>query len=206
VIKLPETLVLHTGKGINLKRQEAPHTHYINSFDGKFLLCTDLGTDEIYTYDKDLNEISKAKVPEGHGARHLINKGNRIFCSNELGSSVSEFEYDNGVLKYIRTESALPENTEIESTAAAIRIKDDFLYVSNRGHDSIAVFDISDNGLKLIKTVPCGGEGPRDFNIFGDLLVCTNQFGNNVTFFEIQNGIPVKLDTELNIKTPLCVI
>lgn len=69
--RLPDTVVVHSGSGINPKRQEMPHTHYINSFDGKYLLCCDLGTDEVYTYDKNLCEVSRDRVPSGHGARHL---------------------------------------------------------------------------------------------------------------------------------------
>lgn len=206
VTKLCDKLVTHSGKGKNPDRQEMPHTHYINSFDGKYLLCTDLGTDEIYTYDKDLREISRVSVPEGHGARHLSFANDCVYCANELGSTVSFFKYNEGILRYINTVSTLPENMEVESTVAAIRIKDDYLYVSNRGHDSITVFRILDNTPKFITTVNCGGRCPRDFNVFGDLLVCTNEKSDNVTFFSLRNGIPEKLDCELKIKSPLCVI
>ena len=206
VTKLCDKVVTHKGKGKNPQRQEMPHTHYINSFDGKYLLCTDLGTDEIYTYDKNLNEISRASVPSGHGARHLEFENGYIYCANELESTVSCFKYDDGRLQYIDTVNALPEDTEIENTVAAIRINGEYLYVSNRGHDSIAVFKLSENQPKFITTVSCGGSSPRDFNIFGDLLICTNENSDNVTFFNLKNGIPEKLDCELNIKSPLCVI
>ena len=206
VIKLPDKVVFHSGKGANPQRQEMPHTHYINSFDGKYLLCCDLGTDEIYTYDKNLNELSRVRVPEGHGARHLAYNDNYVFCANELKSTISMFEYSDGILKYIDTYDALPYNVDIQSTVAAIRVKDNYIYVSNRGHDSISVFEILDKKVRFIKTVDCGGKSPRDFNIFGDLLVCANENSNNVTFFEIRDGIPVMVKTELKIKSPLCVL
>ena len=206
VIRLPDRVVFHSGKSIVPKRQDMPHTHYINSFDGKYLLCCDLGTDEIYTYDKNLSELARVSVPKGHGARHLTYKDGYAFCANELKSTVSMFEYSDGILKYMDTYDALPVGTDVESTIAAIRAKDNFVYVSNRGHDSISVFEIKDRKINLVQCVNCGGESPRDFNIFGNLLICANEKSDNVTFFEIRNGIPTKIKTELNIKSPLCVL
>ena len=197
--------VTHSGSGPNRKRQDMPHTHYIESFDGKYLLSTDLGTDEIYVYDKDLNEISRAKVPEGHGARHLAYAGGYVYCANELKSTVSVFEYSDGRLNIKNTIGTLPSDFKGESTVAAIRIKDGYVYVSNRGHDSISVMKIEGDSLRLVTTVPCGGESPRDFDIFGNLLICTNETSGNVTFFEIKNSIPLRLEAELKIKSALCV-
>lgn len=206
VVKIPDVEVVHTGSGPQSPRQDMPHTHYINSFDGKYLICTDLGTDTLYVYDKNLNEIHRAKVPTGHGARHLAYSNGYVYCVNELESSVSTFKYSDGKLEYVTTVNALPDDFDGVSTTAAIRVSGDYVYVSNRGHDSISVLKI-DNGIpRLIRTVDCGGASPRDFNIFGDLLICTNENSNNVTFFEIGNGIPQKIDTELKIENPLCVI
>lgn len=202
ISRLPDKTALHSGKGVNPIRQDMPHTHYVNSFDGRFLLCCDLGTDEIYTYDENLTEISRAKVPDGHGARHLASDGSRIFCANELKSTISVFDYTDGILSLKKTASLLPEDFSGESTAAAIRICGEYIYVSNRGHDSISVLT---KDLKLVTTVSCGGKSPRDFNIFGDHLICTNELSDNITFFRMKNGIPSKLEAELTIKSPLCV-
>ena len=206
VVKIPDVEVIHEGSGISPTRQDMPHTHYINSFDGKYLICTDLGTDTLYVYDKDLIEVSRAKVPEGHGARHLAYSQGFVYCVNELESTVSTFLYNDGYLEYKSTVSALPDDFNGVSTAAAIRVCEGYIYVSNRGHDSISVLKI-ENGIPfLVSCVCCGGESPRDFNVFGDLLVCTNEKSNNVTFFEIVGGVPQKLDAELEIPSPLCVI
>lgn len=206
VVKLPDVKVIHSGSSIHPIRQAVPHTHYINSFDEKYLLCCDLGTDGIYTYDKNLNEVSRAFVPKGHGARHLDFANGYVYCVNELKSTVSVFEYNNGKLIYKTTVSALPADYTGESAAAAIRVKEEYLYVSNRGHNSISVFKINNGFPKFVATVDCGGASPRDFNIFGNLLVCTNESSDNVTFFEITDGLPEKIDNELKIKAPLCVI
>ncbi len=206
VVKLPETIISHKGHGIDPKRQEMPHTHYINTFDGKYLLCTDLGTDEIYTYDKDLNEISRIKLLDGHGPRHLDFSNGKVYCLNELKSTLSILDYNSGSLILKETISVLPEDYTGQSTAAAIRSKDGFIYTSNRGHNSISVLKPDEDSVKLIKTVDCGGVYPRDFNIFGDVLVCANELSDNVTFFQLINGIPEKLDVEINIKSPICII
>ena len=204
VARIPDRLVTHSGCGVNPKRQEGPHTHYINSFDGKYLLCTDLGCDEIYTYDSELREVSRVSLPAGSGPRHLISCKDKIFCVNELGNTVSAFNYTDGKLNYLYSKPLFDGDTE--STAAAIRVYGRFLYVSNRGHDSISVFSMDGEELELIECVDCGGKSPRDFNIIDDILICTNEASDNVTFFKLSGGIPQKLDFELNIKQPLCVI
>ena len=206
VIKMPDKVVTHSGKGINEKRQEMPHVHYINSFDGKYLLCTDLGTDEIYTYDKDLNEISRVKIPSRHGPRHLDFFNGKVYCLNELKSTLSILGYDDGKLTLNETVGVLPEDFKGESYSSAIRVKDRYIYTSNRGHNSISVIEPQNSGARLIKTVDCGGKWPRDFNIFGKILVCTNEESDNVTFFELKDGIPEKIDLELKVKSPICVI
>jgi len=205
ITRLGIRTVTHSGSGPNPARQEMPHTHFVESFDSKYLLCTDLGTDEIYVYDKDLNEISRASVPSGHGPRHLAYSNGYVYCANELMSTVSVFGYSNGTLTPINTVSTLPEDFSGKSTAAAIRICDGYVYVSNRGHDSVSVMKIKGDSLELVTTVPCGGKGPRDFDIFDGILICTNEVSGNVTFFELKNAIPERISTELKISSALAV-
>lgn len=206
LIKMPDKTVQHFGSSVNAKRQEMPHTHFIDSFDGRYLLCTNLGTDEIYVYDKNLKQISLSKVPAGHGPRHLAYCDGYVYSANELESTLSVFEYKNGFLNYITTVSVLPKNFKGENTVAAIRIKNGLCYVSNRGHNSVSVLKISGGNAFLVDSVSCGGKSPRDFNIIGNTLICTNELSDNVTFFSLENGIPKKQDMELKIKSPLCVI
>lgn len=209
VVKIPGKAVQHTGHGPNPERQEGPHTHFVCSTpDNKCILATDLGLDRIFVYDKDLNQVSYADVPSGHGARHLVfsDDGKILYCANELESTVSVFSYNEGSLVLKNTVNALPEDYNGESIAAAIRIKDNMLYVSNRGHDSISCFEIDNYNLKLRNIVPCGGKHPRDFNIFDNLIVCTNMESNDVTFFEIDGADLKPLDIKLTLEAPLCVI
>ena len=111
VIKVGEKLVMNIGDGPNKPRQDKTHMHFVNfSPDEKYLLVTDLGLDTIFTYDKNLNEISRAKVPDGHGVRHLAYSGDGkyIFSANELASTVSVFSYNDGKLELIDTLSGIP--------------------------------------------------------------------------------------------------
>ncbi len=206
---LGEKTVTHSGSGVNLPRQDKPHCHFAGiSPDGKYILVCDLGLDTIFTYDINLNLIRKANVPAGYGARHLAfsNDGRLVYCVNELVSSVSVFEYNDGVLTLLKTYNALPDDFKEKNTAAAIRIDRDFLYVSNRGHNSIAVFKIVGNTLGEPEYFDCGGIAPRDININGDYLFSTNEGTNNVTLHKINNGKLSNTGIKFDMPDPLNVI
>ena len=209
VFRTPDTLAAHHGRGPHPTRQESPHTHFVRRTpDGKYLFVVDLGLDTIFTYDFDLREISRASVPAGAGCRHLDYSadGRTVFCVNELSSSVSVFDYADGRLTRRDTVSALPADFWGENTAAAIRVIGEWVYVSNRGHDSIARFRWDGSRLSAPQWTPCGGSSPRDFAAFGDWLFCTNENTNNVTVFHLESGVPVQIPTELHMAHPLCVI
>jgi 6-phosphogluconolactonase len=205
--------IMHDGKGPHPTRQEAPHTHFVRkSPDDKYIFAVDLGVDKIYIYDKSLNEIGSASVPSGAGCRHLDYSpdGKYVYCANELDSSVTVFEYNDGRLDALETYKALPYDFSGTSTAAAIRISEDgkILYVSNRGHDSICAFDIENGGSALANPVwtKVAGISPRDFLIVDDTVFVTNEKTNNVTIFHVNGKQLTKLDTELSMPNPLCVI
>ena len=205
--------VAHTGKGPNAARQEGPHCHYVGlTANGRYLLCCDLGNDTIYTYDKQLREVSRAQVPAGEGCRHLVMSKKRrlVYCVNELGSSVTVFRISDGVLTPCGTFGALPEHPKTPTKAAAIRLSEDekFLYVSNRGDDSICTFAVSDDGETLTQAsfTPVGGSSPRDVDLVDGYLLCTNEFTNNVTVFRVSGAQLTKEPTELPMPNPLCVV
>ncbi len=210
VIKMPDRLVELEGAGPNLPRQDKPHMHYITkTFDG-YILAVDLGTDSIITYDTDMNELWRSNVPAGHGARHLVfSKDNRyVYCINELAATVSVFGYDKGKLDLKGTYESLPRDFDGKNTAAAIRISQDgkYLYVSNRGHDSITVFEIAGEELILRSITPCGGKSPRDFNVFNGQIICTNEESGNVTVFNVDGEKIEYMGEIMGLKRPLCVI
>lgn len=203
VIKFPDKLVVHSGKGVDPVRQEAPHTHFVGiTPDEKYVCVTDLGLDKVFFCDKDLNEQFTADVPLGHGARHLVFSpdGKYMYCANELKSTVTVFAYDGANTRALGTYSALPDDFDGTNLAAAIRLHDGKLYVSNRGHDSIAVFDADGEKLRLEKFIPTG-DHPRDFDIFDGVIYCCNMNGNTVTAYDLDG----KLLQVLDIEQPLCV-
>lgn len=206
VVKLPDTVVTHSGKGPHITRQTEPHTHFVCVTHDGYVLATDLGIDSIFTYTKDLKFVAQAKVPSGHGARHLAFSEDKkyLYAVNELASTVSVFKYNDGHLELLDTYDALPSDFAGESIAAAIRVRGNTVYVSNRGHDSIAVFKADGEKLKFEKFIMCGGKEPRDFNIFGDILISTNQGSDNVTVIDLRSDKIIQ--TIAGIKEPLCVI
>ncbi|MBO5745694.1 MAG: beta-propeller fold lactonase family protein, partial [Clostridia bacterium] len=204
---LPDTVVTHEGHGVNPARQEAPHTHFTAVAPDGYILCCDLGLDTVFTYDEDLNEISRVKVPDGHGCRHLefSNDGKTVWCVNEMGNTVSIFDYCDGVLTLRKTVDALPD-FDGQNTAAAIRKANGFLYVSHRGADSVARFEILPDGdLRLLENTPVGGVSPRDIWIVDDLLLCANEITDSVTVLKMTDGKPTTYDTALSMKHPLCI-
>ena len=207
IVKMGEKIVTHKGNGIHPTRQEAPHTHYVTtSPDKKYILCTDLGLDKIFVYTMNLEKVSEVDAPKGHGPRHLIfsDDGKMCFVANELESTVTAFQYNDGKLEAVDTVSCLPNDCIVNSTASAIRFSDGFVYVSNRGHNSIAVMQFVNNKLRFIKSIDCSGDFPRDFQIVGDYFISTNEKSNDVS---VKKKKSLKLiDIVKNIKSPVCVI
>lgn len=207
IVKIPDKIVTHKGKGQHKTRQDAPHTHFVmSSPDKKYIICTDLGVDTIFIYDNELNEVFSVKVPNGSGARHLCfsEESKYLYCVNELSNDVSVFDWNNAKPILKGTYSAIPDFKE-QSTAAAIRIKGEFLYVSNRGADTISRFKITGEKLELIDNTYCGGKAPRDFEIIDDYIFCTNEQSDVVAVMKIQEGKPILIDKKIEIKSPLCV-
>lgn len=208
IVKIGEKTVTHTGKGVHPTRQEAAHTHFVcTSPDKTKILCTDLGIDTIFIYDRNLEEKNTVKVPDGSGVRHLCfsKDGKYLYAVNELSNDVSVFEWNDGKPVLLDSYKAIPD-FEGESTAAAIRIKDRYLYISNRGADTISRFKIENERLILLENTPCGGKGPRDFDIFDDYIICTNEQSDSVTVLRLVDGKPLLTDSKIEIKAPLCVL
>lgn len=207
VIKIPDKLVTHTGKGIHPTRQQSPHTHFVCfTPDGKYLCVTDLGLDTVFLYTPQLELVSKASIPAGSGVRHLIfsNDGKYCFAANELSSTVSSFSYFDGKLVYIETVDIIPKEFKNISTASAIRYRDGKIYVSNRGHNSISVIKHNGEHIEFLETFDCGGNSPRDFDFVGDYLISTNEKSNAVAVIDVESK---KIICTLNeLESPLCIL
>ena len=210
-IRLPDKMVVHHGKGPDPLRQDAPHPHCVVSTpDGEHICVADLGTDTIYVFDIELNLVSKTKLPEGVGPRHMVFSldGRYTYCCNELASSVSVLEYSGGTLKYLFSYPTLPYKWEGKNAAAAIRIDETgpYLLVSNRGHDSICVFVISDDKLVQTNFIPSGGHSPRDFYLVNNFLLVANEASNNIVSYSFKDGQATATEYITHITKPWCII
>jgi 6-phosphogluconolactonase len=217
--------IQHSGHGANPKRQEGPHAHSIDlSPDNRFAIVDDLGLDEtlVYKFDSSkgsltLNDPPFAQAAPGAGPRHfaLHPNGKFGYVLDEMGSTVSAFSYDaaGGVLRPLQTISSLPKGFAGHNDAAEIEVHPSgkFLYASNRGHDSIAVFaiDQKQGTLTLIAHVLTKGASPRNFAIdpTGKLILAENEKSDNVVVFRIdpQTGRLTPTGKVLDISQPVCV-
>jgi 6-phosphogluconolactonase len=189
--------------GPNKERQEAAHAHWIEtSPDNRFALVADLGLDEVLVYKFDAtsgtlapNEPAFARLKAGSGPRHLAfhPNGRFVFVVSELSSTATSFAYDakKGTLKEIGTTSTLPHGFSGRNhvAEAAVHPNGKFLYVSNRGNDSLAILsiDVANGTLAPAGGIPTGGKVPRHFAIdpSGKYLLAENQFSNNIVVFKI---------------------
>jgi 6-phosphogluconolactonase len=192
--------------GPNKERQEAPHAHWIEtSPDNRFALVADLGLDEVLAYKFDVtsgtlapNEPAFARLKAGSGPRHAVfyPNGKFVFAVSELSSTATSFAYDvkKGTLKEIGTASTLPPgfSGRNDVAEAAVHPNGKFLYVSNRGNDSIAILsiDAAKGTLAPAGGIRTGGKEPRHFAIdpSGKYLLAENQFSNNIVVFKIDPG------------------
>jgi 6-phosphogluconolactonase len=217
-------LVQHTGKGADPSRQAGPHAHSINlDADNRFAVVADLGLDQVFVYrfDPDKGSLAKNAPPSVEldprsGPRHFAfhPNGRYGYVINEIASTVTALKYDRerGTLEKVQTVSTLPERRRGNSTAEVqVHPSGKFLYGSNRGHNSIAVFAVDAETGKL---TPAGHQGsgirvPRNFGIdpTGQFLLVANQAGDSILVFRIdaQTGALEATGTKVDVPKPVCV-
>ncbi len=216
----------HAGSSVHPQRQTAPHAHMAAvSPDSRFLMVPDLGLDQVVAYRLDAakggltpNDPPFVKTVVGGGPRHLAFRpdGRFVYVLNELLSSVTAFSYNaaQGAMKELQTLSTLPEGHTARNSTAEIFVhpKAKVLYASNRGHDSIAIFQIdSKKGtLTAADRVPTQGKTPRNFAIdpSGNYLLAANQDSGNVVVFRIdqKTGGLTPAGSTLEIPFPVCLV
>lgn len=196
----PVQIIRHPGREASGDLLTDPHAHMAApSPDGRFLLCTDLGTDRVYVYafDPDNGPLSAhrtVQLPPGRGPRHLVFHPSARYAHvlNELSSTLTVCTWDalSGHLEPVaEVETRQDPGAPNANSAAAVRLSGDgrFLYTTNRGDDAISIHAVHDDGasVELLTTVPCGGTWPRDIALTPDdrLLFCANQRSDSVTAF-----------------------
>lgn len=212
--------VKHEGKSVH-ENQDAPHAHYSHlSPDGKYLIACDLGTDKVYTYEVSnegkLNEVNTFVAPLGTGPRHLVFHPtlDLAYLFGELSSEVHVLSYDpaSGEFDLEQTISTIPAEHTTFNSGAAIRVSTDgnFVYASNRGHNSIVIYRTDEFGqLTLVDYANTEGETPRDFNLdpSENFVIVGHQDSDNLTLFErdAETGMLTLLQKDIEGPEVVCI-
>ncbi|HYK90092.1 MAG TPA: lactonase family protein [Acidobacteriota bacterium] len=219
------TFIQHTGSSVNPKRQEGPHAHCLAlSADNRFAFVADLGLDRImiYRFDAQMSTLAPndppfVKVNPGAGPRHFLfhPNGRFAYVINEIQSTVTAFAYDaeRGSLKELQTISTLPEGFSGQNSTAEIQVarSGKYLYGSNRGNDTIAVFSVDQRKgtLTPVERVSTQGKVPRNFNLdpTGSFLIAANQNSNSVVLFGIdrRSGRLRPTGHSIEVFSPVCI-
>jgi len=217
--------IVHKGSGLDTGRQENAHAHSV-LFDptGNYVLAADLGIDQvlIYRLDRDCGKLSPHQpayltMPAGSGPRHMAfhPNGRIIYVANELKSTVTACSWDalDGRLEARQTLSTLPADFNQWNSVADIHITPDgkYLYVSNRGHHSLAIFKAGLDGmLTPLGYSPSGGEWPRNFAILppGDRILVANEHSDNAVTYRIDSasGQLIPTGSQYQVPRPVCVL
>jgi len=213
------------GSGAVKDRQSEPHAHsvYLDATQTYAYAC-DLGTDWIHGYRFDAakgtitaDEKASFRVPAGSGPRHLAFHPQKdfVYCINEINNTVSGLKRNpaDGSLSLLQTISTLPADFKGFDTTAEIAVHPNgkFLYSSNRGHDSIAVMAIADDGqLSLVEIVSTGGKAPRNFAIdpSGKWFLAANMDSNDFFVFKLdeRSGKITPTGQRIELPSPVCVL
>jgi 6-phosphogluconolactonase len=217
--------VQHQGSSVNPRRQEGPHAHaIIVDLSNRFALACDLGIDKVLVYRFDPvngtlapNDPPWAQLQPGSGPRHLEfhPNGRYLYVINELGSTVTVFAWDGdrGALKELQTIPTLPEGFTGTNHCADIHVhpSGQFVYGSNRGHDSIVIYavDAQYGTLTLVGHEPTQGRTPRNFALdpAGTFLFAANQATDTIVTFRIdaETGRLSATGHVVNVPSPVCV-
>jgi 6-phosphogluconolactonase len=211
--------------GPNKERQEGPHAHWIlTSADNRFALAADLGLDQILIFQFDAAKGTlgphmppSASLKPGSGPRHAVfsPNGKFLFVASELASAATSFSYDakKGTLKQMNSVSTLPPDFSGRNDVAEVAVHPNgrFLYVSNRGSDSIAVLgiDMKKGTLTPMRGVPTGGKEPRHFTFdpSGNFLFVENQLSDTIVAFHVDanSGQLTPTGDSLSVPSPVCL-
>ncbi len=218
--------IQHEGSSVNPQRQAGPHAHSINIDPAnRYAFAADLGLDKVLIYQLDLEQGKLrpnsaqpwAQVEAGAGPRHFAFHPSRqyAYLINEIASTMTVFAYDEtqGTLREVQTISTLPEGFTARSHCADVHLAPSgkFVYGSNRGHDSIAIFavDESTGRLSAVGHESTQGQTPRDFELdpTGRYLFAANQNTDTIVTFRVdeQTGRLTPTGQVTEVPTPVCV-
>jgi len=217
------SVIAHTGSGPAKPRQNGPHAHAVY-FDlaNKHLFVPDLGLDQVFVYPFDaasskLGEpLPSLTTAPGAGPRHLAFSSNEshAYVINELNNTVLTTTYKDGKWSVIDAVATLPADFSAISTTSEIEVHPNgrFVYASNRGHDSLTVYqrDLQTGALKFLQHAPCGGKTPRHFKIdpSGRWLLCAHQNSDTISVLVLDpaTGLLGEATSTVKVPCPACVL
>ncbi|MFI5952508.1 lactonase family protein [Cryptosporangium sp. NPDC051539] len=205
VIGSSTDLVRHSGAGPDAGRQEGPHTHQIVPGADGVVTVVDLGTDRLVDYrleDGRLRRLGETALPPGSGPRHVVTHPNgRRYVAAELGSALLTVAGGEVVASVPATAS------DGHNQPSGLVRSGDHLYLANRGADTIAAFRVDASGAAVpLAEVPCGGAWPRDLALFDGGLVVANERSHTLTYFRLDDGVPVPSGEPTAVGSPTCVL
>jgi len=215
--------IVHAGSSVHPQRQTRPHPHGVAiDLAGRFVFVADLGSDRVEVFWLDQQTVLSRhafwKAAAGAGPRHVTfhPTGRWLYCINELDSTISVLQFDarQGKLAEVETISTLPKGWKGKSTTAEVVVHPGgrFLYGSNRGHDSTAVFaiDPDDGTLALVEHEPTQGQHPRFVGLdpSGRIYVAANLHSDRLVAFRIdaESGALEATGQQLAVPRPMCVV
>jgi 6-phosphogluconolactonase len=217
--------IQHQGSSVDPRRQKGPHAHHITTDPAnRYALVCDLGLDKVLVYKFDpakgsliANEPAFASVKSGAGPRHLAfhPRGEFAYVNNEMNSTLTVFKFDKkrGTLEELQTVSTLPPDFKGNNSTAEIEVHPSgkFVYVSNRGHDSLAGYTIDEKTGKVtsVEHTSTQGKTPRNFAIdpAGKFLLAENQGSHSIVVFRIDSktGRLQATGEKAEVGSPVCV-
>jgi len=224
-IGAPTTVIQHHGSSVNTNQQAGPHAHCVTmDAENRLAFVCDLGLDKvmIYQFNETNGTLVADKNPSvelkpGSGPRHMVFSPDKrhVYVINELSSTLTTFTYDPelAALKKIQTVSTLPEDFHGKNSCAEVAVHPSgkFVYGSNRGHDSIAVFAVDEQSgrLNCVEYQSTLGKTPRCFAIdpTGQYLIAANQNSGNIVVFRInaKTGRLTGTGQTIRLGQPTCV-
>lgn len=215
-------IIRHYGHGADPVRQSAPHPHAaVWAPDGKYVIVADLGTDDLTVYRVDrenrvlcADAVHSFFVGSRMGPRACVfdQRGERCYVLCEISSAVMTFSYMDRRLEFLQAVPSVAEPAALPNSGADLHLAPDgrFLYVSNRGQDSITVFSVQADGtLQLVQALGCGGRTPRNFALdpTGGWVLVGNQDSDSIAVFkrDVQSG-RLALENKAFAPTPVSLL
>lgn len=218
----PTDVVHHEGSSVG-ERQSEPHPHsMVPGPNGRFAYVADLGADEVVVYEFDeqdgtLSEAAAVALQPGAGPRHLAFHPDEqfVFVCNELDSTVTSFEWveQTGTLRSVDETPTCPPDVDVENYPGEICVHPNgkWVYASNRGHDSVVIFEVDaeTGSLDPVAWADTRGEWPRHFTLdpAGMSLIVGNQHSDSVTTFSVdrETGRLTPTEDTLDVPDPACI-